>query len=71
MSRELVFCQPWEDLAAVEDRLIRFRKSRVVGVDDECRLVGILSLSDIALREPPWRAGEVLRGIAERQAAVH
>ena len=68
MTRAVVSCQPADDLAVAEQRMIQHRVSRIVVQDDGGLLCGIISLSDIAEREPGRRAAIVLREVAAREA---
>jgi CBS domain-containing protein len=68
MTRAVVSCQAGDDLAVAEQRMIQHRVSRVVIEDERGILNGIISLSDIAEREPGRRAAIVLREVAAREA---
>ena len=48
MSRDLVACRPEDDLDRAVELMSRHQKSRIVCVDNDDRLVGIISLSDVA-----------------------
>jgi CBS domain-containing protein len=71
MSRGIVYCHPWEDLATVEGRMMSYGKSRIVCLDAYGRLLGIISLSNLAKRDVAWRSGNVLRSVAGREARPH
>jgi CBS-domain-containing membrane protein len=45
------------------------RKSRIVVVDGNRMVVGVISLSDIPLAEEGARAGELLQQISRREAS--
>jgi CBS domain-containing protein len=68
MTRAVVSCQAGDDLAIAEQRMIQHRVSRIVVQDEGGLLCGIISLSDIAEREPGRRAAIVLREVAAREA---
>jgi CBS domain-containing protein len=68
MTRAVVSCRPTDDLSVAEQRMIQHRVSRIVVEDDRGILNGIISLSDIAEREPGRRAAIVLREVAAREA---
>jgi CBS domain-containing protein len=68
MTRAVVACKAGDDLAVAEQRMIQHRVSRIVVEDDRGVLNGIISLSDIAEREPGRRAAIVLREVAAREA---
>jgi CBS domain-containing protein len=48
MTPEVVACGPTDDLRTAEELMSRHQKSRIMCLDDEGRLVGVISLSDIA-----------------------
>jgi CBS domain-containing protein len=68
MTRAVVSCRPGDDLSVAEQRMIQHRVSRVVVEDERGVLNGVISLSDIAEREPGRRAAIVLREVAAREA---
>jgi CBS domain-containing protein len=67
MSREVVACRPKDDVRDAERLMAKNHKSRIVCVDEEGRLAGVISLSDIAQHERGGRASETLRGVSERE----
>ena len=67
MSTGPVTCSPEDDLGFAEALMRRCHKSRMVCVDGYMRPVGVISLSDVADAELPWRAGRVLRDISARE----
>jgi CBS domain-containing protein len=70
MSRDLVTCRP-DDLVSVAERLMaRHKKSRILCTEVSGRLVGVISLSDLAEHADATRATQVLREIAHREAHV-
>jgi CBS domain-containing protein len=68
MTRAVVSCRDSDDLAVAEQRMIQHRVSRIIIEDDQGLLSGIISLSDIAEREPGRRAAIVLREVSSREA---
>jgi len=68
MSTRVLTCKPWDPLAHAEERMMRYKKSRIVCVDEWDRPVGVISLSDVADVERGMRSGEVLRSITQREA---
>ena len=68
MTREVVSVRPDEDLRKAEEQMSKNHKSRIMCVDQGGRLVGVISLSDIAQREDPGRAAQTLRNVSEREA---
>jgi CBS domain-containing protein len=70
MTGDPVCCQPATDLDQAA-RLMRERKvSRIVCVDDADRLVGVISLSDIAQSEDERLAARTLRDVSSREASA-
>jgi CBS domain-containing protein len=64
-------CRPDDDLRALERRMAEGKKSRAVVCDARRKVVGIISLSDIAQSEgSSWRTGELLREVTHRESAV-
>jgi CBS domain-containing protein len=67
-TRECVACGPDDDLRKAEELMARNHKSRILCVDGDGRLVGVISLSDVAQREKGARAAETLREVSQREA---
>jgi CBS domain-containing protein len=67
MTREVIACRPEDDLRKAEGLMTRNHKSRVMCVDREGFLVGVISLSDIAEREEASRAAKTMRGVSKRE----
>jgi CBS domain-containing protein len=68
MTREVVACKSTDDLARAEELMATHKKSRVVVLDDQGELCGVISLSDIAERDSTTRAAVTLRHVATREA---
>ena len=66
MTPDVVRCATTDDLGVAEDLMMRERKSRIVVTDDQDRLAGIISLSDVAT-QAPLDAARVLRKVAARE----
>lgn len=67
-SKDVVSCRSTDDLERAEQLMMDNQKSRIVCLDDQGRLEGIISLSDIAQAESGGKASEVLRDVTEREA---
>jgi CBS domain-containing protein len=67
-THEVVSCRPDDDLRKAEGLMAEHHKSRIMCVDDDDCLAGIISLSDIAQAESGKRASETLRAVSEREA---
>lgn len=67
MTRDVVGCRLGDDMGKAA-RLMRERhKSRVIVCDADGRLVGVISLSNIADREDEETAAETFREVAARE----
>ncbi len=66
MTTDVVSCGADEELRTCEQLMKQFQKSRVIVVDDEERVVGIISLTDIATLDTQRHAARTLRQIAVR-----
>jgi CBS domain-containing protein len=71
MTRDIVACQPDDDLTTAEQLMAQTQKARLLVTDERGRLVGVLSLSDIAENEPNRRVARTLREVAAREAPRH
>jgi CBS-domain-containing membrane protein len=69
MTREVVSCGPKDDVRKAERLMARNHKSRIVCLDDDGCLVGVISLSDIAEKDRD-RAGQTLAEVSEREVHV-
>src|SRR5512133_1538007 len=67
LTPEVVACRPEDDVRDAERAMAQKHKSRVMCVDEEGRLIGIISLSDIA-QVDTGRASKTLRDVSEREA---
>jgi CBS domain-containing protein len=67
MSTGIVSCRPDDDVRRAEELMRVNQKSRIPCVDDDGRLAGVISLSDIAQYEAPGRTGVLLSDISDRE----
>lgn len=67
MTNDVVACRANDDVHFAEELMAQKHKSRVVCLDAAGRLLGIISLADIARWETE-RAGDTLRRVTEREA---
>jgi CBS domain-containing protein len=70
MTHEVIACRPEDDLRKAEELMMKNHVSRMLCVDAEGHLVGVISLSDIAQREESGRAAKTMRGVSEREASA-
>jgi CBS domain-containing protein len=68
MSHDVVACKPGDDLTHAESLMTHRKKSRVMCIDEHGKLVGVISLSDIAQTESSRKAAKTLRGVTQREA---
>ena len=69
-THEVVACRPDDDLYDAQAMMARRHKSRIMCVDECNRLVGVISLSDVAQQSSEARAARTLRQISQREARV-
>lgn len=68
MTREKVFCRPDDPINHAETLMGRNHKSRMMVLDNQDRLVGIISLSDIATHERDnTRTAQTMREVSQRE----
>ncbi len=66
MTREIVAGRPEDDLSVAQEQMASQKKSRLMVTDDQNKLLGVISLSDIARSgEDPART---MRGVTSREA---
>jgi CBS domain-containing protein len=70
MTGPVIACRPQDDIRTAQKLMGMHHKSRIVVADDDGKVVGIISLSDIAKYVEPVGAGETMRKISEREARV-
>jgi len=67
-SREVVSCSPDDELSVAEALMSKHKKSRIMCLDGDDTLVGVISLSDVARVETGARSAALLRSVAQREA---
>ncbi len=67
MTHEVIACRPQDEIELVEDLMKRYRKSRILVLDDDDFLKGVISLSDLADKVSPEVSGAALRQVASRE----
>ncbi len=70
MSREVVACKPGDDLRTAEELLATHKKSRLLVTDDDDRLIGVISLSDLAQADVPERVASTMRAVTQRESTA-
>jgi CBS domain-containing protein len=66
MTREVVACRPKDDIRKAEQLMGKHQKSRILCIDDTGKLVGVISLSDLAQHDGSG-AQQTLREVTERE----
>ena len=69
MTREVVCVGPDAGVQEAERRMAREHKSRIFVVGDDGKLVGVVSLSDIAQHESPALAAQTLKDVTSREVS--
>ncbi|HVR21117.1 MAG TPA: CBS domain-containing protein [Polyangiaceae bacterium] len=67
MTREVIACRPADDVHRAEQLMGRYKKSRIICVDDEGYPVGVISLSDIAQHESSEQTARTMRRVTMRE----
>ncbi len=67
MTREVIAARPSDDILQAEQLMAKHHKSRMLCIDEQERLVGVISLSDIAHHESGTRSADTLREITTRE----
>jgi CBS domain-containing protein len=63
MTRDVIGCKPDDDVSEVARLMRDHKKSRVMVCDDGGKLLGVVSLQDIAESESEEEAGETLQQV--------
>jgi CBS domain-containing protein len=69
MSRDVVACQESEDIGKASQLMAQNRKSRIMVTDNAGKLVGVISLSDIA-HQDSGHAARTIREVTNREVRV-
>lgn len=67
MSRGAITCREDDPIQRVEELMARHHVSRIMVVDEDGRLTGVISLSDIVDEEDDDKAAETVRSVAGRE----
>lgn len=68
MTREAICCSPYDELSVAEQLMSKYKKSRIICVDNHHHPVGVISLSDVAKIETSGKASAILRSVVQREA---
>lgn len=67
-TSEIIACRPTDDVRLAERLMAEFQKSRIMCTDEAGRLVGVISLSDIAQHDDERHSAQTMRRITDREA---
>lgn len=67
LTSEVVACSPKDDLRKAEELMAQKHKSRIMCVDESGKLLGVISLSDIARQGRSSTAAQTLSSVTERE----
>lgn len=65
MTKEILYCFEDEDIDRVADNMAMLQVRRLPVLNREKRLIGIVSLGDLARRTPSQTAGDTLRDVCQ------
>src|SRR5262245_12512464 len=68
MTREVVAVRPTDPLSRAQELMTSRKKSRLLVLDPDDKLVGVISLSHLAQAAGDTEAASALRGISSREA---
>ena len=68
MTRDVIACQSGESLDTAQEAMAEFQVSRILCVDENGLLEGVISLSDIAQVAGDGAASATLRNVSAREA---
>jgi CBS domain-containing protein len=68
MTSDCVACGPDDDVEAAQRLMAKHQKSRIMCVDEDGVLKGVISLSDVAQHDGGARTTETLRQVTSREA---
>jgi CBS domain-containing protein len=71
MSADVVTCRPDDDITRAEQLMRANQISRILCVDDDGKVAGVISLADIAQYELETEAGKLLADVKQSEAHVH
>ena len=70
MTTDVIACRPGDSVESAVELMGRLQKSRLVVLDDEAHLAGVISLSDLAQHGEPLRVARLLRDVYAREYRV-
>lgn len=70
MTRDAIYCRPDDDISTAEELMADNLVSRIMCIDEDGQLVGVISLSDIAVMDGA-RAARTLEQVSAREARLY
>lgn len=70
MTHEVICCSPLDDVTRAQALMAAHQKSRIMVTDGHGRIVGVISLSDLAQHAEAGQVGRTVRAVSEREARV-
>ena len=67
MTRDLIACRPEDELSDAERKMAEHGVARILVTDGATQLLGVISLTDVAIRDSNKHAAHTLRKIVERE----
>lgn len=67
MTRSVIACAPDDPLSRVGELMMQHQRARVVITDSERRLLGVVSLTDLAQYEEPLQFARIARQVSSRE----
>jgi CBS domain-containing protein len=71
MTPNVISCRPDEDVSRAEQLMRANQVSRILCVDDDGQIAGVISLADISQNEGESEAGKLLADLKQSEASVH
>ncbi len=71
LSRELVCCNPQDDVSQAKRLMQEHKVSRILCCDDQRRPLGVISLQDLAMAAEENEVGKTVRDVKEATPSVH
>jgi CBS domain-containing protein len=71
MSEDLVACLPQADIGEAERLMRAYQVNRILLIDDDARLAGVISITDLAQVEDARKVGQVFGEISGREVGTH
>jgi CBS domain-containing protein len=71
MTEDVVSCHPHDDVRRAEQLMRVNQKARVLCIDDDGRVAGVISTADIAQYEDEGRTGNLIGDVTARETGGH